>query len=242
MKPLMTHIVAGYPNMQASREILEFMVGANVQAIEIQIPFSDPIADGPVLMRANDCAVKTGTQRQDVLELLCNVNFGKTDVYIMCYYQSLFYSDAATFISKAIAAGCKGFIIPDLPFDSPDMHKLLAELPVLRQSMVPVVSPGVSNVRLQLLKQVLEPKLVYVTARKGITGSDTQFGGELQELTYALRQLFPNSQLAIGFGIKNHQDVKHALRFGDRAVVGSALTAAYENSYQHFIMLMDRLV
>src|SRR5690606_1559980 len=99
MKPLMTHIVAGYPTMQDSRRILEHMINSRVEAIEIQIPFSDPIADGPVLMRANDRAVKAGTQRQDVLELVRSVNFGKTDVYIMCYYQSLFYSDAATFIS-----------------------------------------------------------------------------------------------------------------------------------------------
>lgn len=241
MKPLMTHIVGGYPSLADSRTILESMIQRQVSAIEIQIPFSDPVADGPVLMQANDSAVKTGMNREDILALLQTVDFKETAAYIMCYYQSLFYADVVSFIQTAITAGCTGFIVPDLPFDSPDMRTLLADIPELRRSFIPVVSPGMSSERLASMQQTLQPRVIYVTARKGITGTETVFGDALLDVTKQLRELFPDSKLAIGFGIKSHKDVTAALQYGDIAVVGSALTSAYETSYDAFTTLMDDL-
>lgn len=241
MKPLMTHVVGGYPSLDDTRKILDHMIERKVTAIEIQIPFSDPVADGPVLMQANDHAMKAGMYRQNVLELLQATDFKDTNGLIMCYYQSLFYDDMTTFVTNALEAGCKGFIVPDLPFDSSDMRDLLRDIPELRHCFVPVVSPGMDDARLVGLQQTLDPRMIYVTARKGITGSETVFGDELSRLTDRLRELFPKSQLAIGFGIKSSQDVQAARRFGDIAVVGSALTAAYEKSYDEFVALMDEL-
>src|SRR5690606_30175530 len=142
------------------------------------------------------------TTRQDVLELLQTTDFQQTEVFLMCYYQSLFYTDAVAFITQAITAGCKGFIIPDLPFDSPDMNTLLKKIPTLKQLLVPVVSPGMSILRLQQLQQALKPSLIYVTTRSGVTGTNTDFGDELSNTIQKLRKLFPNAKLAIGFGIK----------------------------------------
>lgn len=241
MKPLMTHVVAGYPNRQATRTILATMIQHKVHAIEIQIPFSDPLADGSVLMQANSQAVQQQTTRQDVLEILQTTDFQQTEVFLMCYYQSLFYSDALAFITQAITAGCKGFIIPDLPFDSPDMDTLLKKIPTLKPLIIPVVSPGMSALRLQQLQQTLSPSLIYVTARSGVTGTDTDFDDKLSNTVHELRQLFPNTKFAIGFGIKNNRDSSTALKYGDLAVVGSALTEAYMVSPEAFKQLLASL-
>ena len=241
MKPLMTHVVAGYPNLEATRSILAIMIQHNVHAIEIQIPFSDPLADGSVLMQANSQSLQQQTTRQDVLELLQTTDFQQTEVFLMCYYQSLFYTDAVAFITQAITAGCKGFIIPDLPFDSPDMNTLLKKIPTLKQLLVPVVSPGMSILRLQQLQQALKPSLIYVTTRSGVTGTNTDFGDELSNTIQKLRKLFPNAKLAIGFGIKNNRDSNTALKYGDLAVVGSALTEAYTLSPTAFKQLLASL-
>lgn len=241
MKPFMTHVVAGYPNLEATRSILATMIQHKVHAIEIQIPFSDPLADGSVLMQANSQALQEQTTRQDVLEILQTTDFQQTEVFIMCYYQSLFHGNAAAFITQAIAAGCKGFIIPDLPFDSPDMHTLLQKIPKLKQLIIPVVSPGMSHLRLRQLRQTLKPSLIYVTARSGVTGANTDFGDTLSNTTQELRKLFPDTKLAIGFGIKNSHDSNTALKYGDLAVVGSALAEAYKLSPTAFKQLLTSL-
>lgn len=238
MKPLMTHVVAGYPDIQATRQILNAMIRHKVEAIEIQIPFSDPLADGAVLMQANAVALQQQITRQDVLELLQTTNFQQTQVFIMCYYQSLFHQDTTKFIAQAITAGCKGFIIPDLPFDSPDMHSLLQKIPSLRQLSIPVISPKISKARLNTLQKTLEPSLIYVTTRSGITGSAADFSKELLYTTQQLQTLFPSAKLAIGFGIKNANDCSTALKYGDLAVIGSALAKAYQRSPTTFKRLL----
>lgn len=230
MKPLMTHVVAGYPTLLDTKVILESMIKNNVYAIEIQIPFSDPLADGPILMKANSRAVDQHITRQHVLQLLQTTNFQQSKPFIMCYYQSLFFNNSVEFTKNAVAVGCKGFIVPDLPFDSPDMQQLLQKNPALRQLFIPVISPGTSLIRLQSLQKVLKPDLIYITTHKGITGTSTQLGDDLPQLINTVKQLFPSSQVALGFGIKNNHDVVAALRYGHLAVVGSALAAAYKKS------------
>src|SRR5690606_25681776 len=131
MKSLMTHVVAGYPTLDDTRHILTAMVQHRVWAIEIQIPFSDPLADGPVLMHANDRAVQQAITRDHALELIRDIDFRQTHVFIMCYYQSLFHKNPSKFITDAVAAGCHGFIVPDLPFDSPDLQRFLKNIPEL---------------------------------------------------------------------------------------------------------------
>ena len=211
MKPFMTHIVAGYPNIETSKQMLEFMIAEKVSAIEIQIPFSDPSADGPILMRANEHAVNHGNGRNQVLELIESVDFKDTTCLIMCYYQSLFYSDTADFIRQAIDKGCDGFIVPDLPFDSLDMHSLIADNPDLKTRIIPVVSPGISRERLNLLSQTLAPEIIYLTARPGTTGLDTAFSDSLRRTSKEINQAFPDAKLAIGFGIKSSADARQVL-------------------------------
>lgn len=242
MKPLMTHIVAGYPNLPTSARVLEYMISQNISAIEIQIPFSDPAADGPVLMQANEASVLAGNGRNDVLKLIRNVDFKQTTCLIMCYYQSLFYKDPAAYIHNAVKAGCRGFIVPDLPFDSPDVKKLLVDIPALNRLLIPVVSPGINKDRLKLLSQTFSPAIIYVTARKGITGGNTHFDESLTATCQLLRAFFPKATLAIGFGITSKEDIQKVLRIADLAVVGSALTVALNESEQAFYKKVTSLL
>jgi len=242
MKPLMTHIVAGYPDIAISARVLKYMISQNISTIEIQIPFSDPAADGPVLMQANEASVLNGNGRDDVLKLIKSVDFKQTSCFIMCYYQSLFYKNPVAYIREAIEAGCQGFIVPDLPFDSPDCEKLLKEIPELSTLLIPVISPDIDKDRLKLLSQMLNPKLIYVTARKGITGTATDFDQHLDRTCQQLRSVFPDASLAVGFGIKTKEDVQKVLQVADLAVIGSALTVALTESEATFHRIVRSLL
>lgn len=242
MNPLMTHIVAGYPTIATSKRLLNYMVSQNVAAIELQIPFSDPAADGTILMHANEAAAKQGTGRNEVLGLIDSVDFKQTKCLIMCYYQSLFYQAPAQYIQQAISKGCQGFIVPDLPFDAPDIDELLAQVPSLRTQFIPVLSPGISQARLALLAQKFQPEIIYLTARKGITGAKTSFSSSFTTTCRQVRATFPNAQLAVGFGITSKGDVKKVLAHADIAVVGSALTTALNTSENDFYKKVQSLL
>lgn len=237
MKKLMTHVVVGSPTLQVTRHLISEMIDRDIAAIELQIPFSDPIADGPVLMEANDRAVKNGVSVKEALSLM---RPGKTKFYLMSYLQPILHYGPAAFFEQALQAGCAGFIIPDLPFDAPETKQFIAAKPELRHTLVPVLSSGMTKDRLQQLFAVLEPELVYLTARHGITGERTDFSQDLSTAIKLIRAL-TNAKLAVGFGIQTPADVRAVLGYVDLAVVGSALTRALAVSEQDVKNLLDRL-
>lgn len=237
MKKLMTHVVVGSPTLQVTRRLIREMTSRKVAAIELQIPFSDPIADGPVLMEANDRAVKSGVSIKEALSL---VGSGQTKFYLMSYLQPILHYGPAAFFDQALQAGCAGFIIPDLPFDAPETKQFIATGPELRHKLIPVLSSGMTRNRLKQLFTILSPELVYLTARHGITGERTEFSPDLTATIKIVRTL-TDAQLAVGFGIQTPADVRAVLKQADIAVVGSALTQALTISEQDVKNLLDRL-
>jgi len=221
MKSIMIHLVAGYPDTKSANKLFNDLISAKVQAIELQIPFSDPIADGPVIMAANDQAVTHGVGIDEALSLL-EGKLGKSKVYIMSYLQPILSYGPNQFFDKASKAA--GFIIPDLPFDAPEIDQFLLNHPELMQKLVPVLSTGMPHERLKQLFATLEPELVYVTARHGITGDKTsEFDDELLDFINDVKNL-SSADIALGFGIQTPADVKKAAKIADLPVVGSAIS------------------
>ncbi len=237
MKRLMAHVVAGNPDLATTRQLIRQMVDRQIAAIEIQIPFSDPIADGPVLMAANDHAVQNGISVDETIRL---IQKGQTKCYIMSYLQPILHYGPQKFFAKAFAAGCAGFIIPDLPFDAPETKTFVAELPDLRHTLVPVLSPGMSEDRLNALFKTLEPNLIYLTARQGITGEHTLLTKDLEKTIKQIRR-HSKAPLAVGFGIQTSADVQAVLKLADLAVVGSVLTKALSQSVDVALDVLDEL-
>ena len=225
MNKLMCHVVAGYPDAKTCLELMKGMAERGVAAVEVQIPFSDPIADGETIMHANDAALEGGMTTAGSFKLIKAAGL-RCDVYVMSYIQKAQRFGLNAFCEAATASGVKGLIIPDLPYDAPEYQELSACIGKLE--LVPVLSPGMPEARLKVVLTA-RPARVYVTSRRGITGNEYAGGRELEQIVQAIRKA-SKAEVMIGFGITTPEDVRNALKLGDIAVVGSAVIKRLQES------------
>ncbi|MFC1840956.1 tryptophan synthase subunit alpha [Thermodesulfobacteriota bacterium] len=224
---LMTHIVLGYPSLEESYRIIETMVEAGVDIMELQIPFSEPTADGPVIVKANQYAINKGTTVKECLELAGKVS-GEFDIpfLIMTYYNVPYKYGVDEFALKMSKNGLKGTIIPDLPpeegedfFKSMGTHNLD---PIL------IFSPTTTDDRMEYLNSFAKG-FIYCVARKGVTGKNTDFSEELTAYLARCRNA-TSLPLALGFGIKQKADVDFLKGKVDIAVIGTQSIKIMEES------------
>jgi tryptophan synthase alpha chain len=215
---LMTHIVIGYPTVERSFELVKAMVEAGVDLMELQIPFSEPIADGPVILRANQEALRHGTRVEQCFELAAEVTERYPIPFLfMSYYNILFKYGVAPFAARMAKTRLAGAIVPDCPPEESDEY-----LPSMqRHGLAPIFifSPSTSAARLRMLGS-MGRGFVYVVARKGVTGSDTSFSTDLDAYLARCRQA-TELPLAVGFGVKERSDVDFLVGKADIAVVGT---------------------
>lgn len=223
-RALMTHVVAGYPSKEECIELIVGMDKLGVSDIEIQIPFSDPSADGPTIMEANDVVLKQGMTTMQSFELIAKLQKKgvRARLHVMTYANKLQYMGYDQFCKSAAAAGVSGFIIPDLALGTNDYDDFLSECHHYGLQFIPVVSPGIDGERLTKLVKNAHG-LVYVTSRHGITGTELALDQRLQATIAAVRNSNKNATIALGFGIQTPEDVTEALKIADCAVVGSAV-------------------
>lgn len=225
---IMTHVVAGYPNKKECLELMLGMQTAGVFAIEVQLPFSDPGADGPTIMKANDIALEIGMNIDATFALIAKSRKQgfKTPLYIMSYTNKLFRYGFEDFCRNASKCQVSGLIIPDLPFDSPEHEELLGYCNEFNLELVPVLSPGIKVDRLEMYK-LSSKKLIYVTSAKGITGKELSIKVELKGLLRMIRAE-SNCLVALGFGIRTKNHIEQALEIADIAVIGSEIVRVTE--------------
>jgi tryptophan synthase alpha chain len=215
---LMTHIVLGYPSFHDSLRLIEVMVASGVDLMELQIPFSEPTADGPVIVHANQKALQAGATVADCLNL-AETAAGNFDIpfLLMSYYNIPFRYGVDRFVSAMSHGGLRGAIIPDLPpeegrayLDAMHAHNLA---PIL------IFSPTTSLDRMRTIA-ASGGGFIYCVARKGVTGEATNFSEELEGY---LRRCRRNTSLplALGFGIKEKSDIDFLKGKADIAVIGS---------------------
>ncbi len=215
---LMTHIVMGYPSFDDSFRIIETMVEAGVDLMELQIPFSEPTADGPVIVRANQKALKRGATVKDCLKFTETVT-QRFDIpfLIMSYYNIAFKYGVEPFTAAMSNCGIRGAIIPDLPpeegrgyLDAMQQHDLA---PIL------IFSPTTSPQRMQYIAS-FGSGFIYCVARKGVTGENTTFSKELKTYLEQCRRS-THLPLALGFGIKKKSDIDFLKGKVEIVVIGS---------------------
>lgn len=228
---IMTHVVAGYPSPEECIELMLGMQKAGVEIIEVQIPFSDPIADGETIMRANDGALENGVDTAKSFDLIKQAKEkGLTSkIYIMSYAQKIVHCGIEDFCQKAAGSGAIGLIIPDLPYDSPEYKELVGAADNNNLEIVPVISPGMSDERLAG-ELVHAGGLVYLTSMKGITGKKLQVSDALAEFASKVKKSKQGTTLAIGFGVQKKEDVEDIMKIADIAVVGSAVISKIKES------------
>ncbi|KPK23731.1 MAG: tryptophan synthase susbunit alpha [Nitrospira bacterium SG8_3] len=214
----MTHIVLGYPSLKDSYRIVETMVEAGVDLMELQIPFSDPIADGPVILHANQKALEMGATVKGCLVAAKEITQSfQIPFLIMSYYNIFFRHGIQRFVSTMARSGLRGAIIPDLPPEEGETYlEAMAE-----KSLAPILifSPTTSLERMKYLNTMARG-FVYCVSRKGVTGENTDFSETLNNYIARCRGA-TSLPLAVGFGIKEKGDIDFLRGKVDIAVVGT---------------------
>ena len=223
---LMTHIVLGYPSVDDSFRIIQAMVEAGVDLMELQIPFSEPTADGPIIAHANQKVLDAGIKVDECLDLARRASHAfDIPFLIMTYYNIPFTYGIDRFTSVMIKNGLKGAIIPDLPPE--EGREYLVKMREQDLDPILIFSPTTSPERMAFLAS-FAGGFIYCVARKGVTGQDTDFSGELTAYLSRCRGL-TSLPLAVGFGLKDKNDVNFLKGKADIAIIGSQTIRIIEN-------------
>lgn len=215
---LMTHIVLGYPDFDSSARVVEDMVKAGVDLMELQIPFSEPMADGPVILKANAEALNGGATVEKSFEMAGRLT-AEFDIpfLFMTYYNILFCQGVTQFVERCKSIGIQGCIVPDLP--PAEGQEYLDAMHAANLSPVHIFTPNTPPERMRFLSDN-SSGFIYSVARKGVTGKDTAFSDELADYL-ATCKANTELPLAVGFGVKSREDVDFLRGKADIAVVGS---------------------
>jgi tryptophan synthase alpha chain len=216
---LMTHIVIGYPSFEASLQIVDAMVEAGVDLMELQIPFSEPMADGPVILAANQKALAAGSTVERCFEFAATVSRRHQIPFLfMSYYNVLFRAGVDRFALRMKESGVCGAIVPDLPPEEGATY--MAAMKHSDLDPIFIYSPSSDLERMRTIDKHARG-FVYCVARKGVTGSQTAFSDDLDAYLTRCRAA-TNLPLALGFGVQDAADVEFLRGKVDIAVVGSA--------------------
>ncbi|HVX80261.1 MAG TPA: tryptophan synthase subunit alpha [Devosiaceae bacterium] len=225
---LVTYVMAGDPDLSTSAAILRSLPEAGADIIELGMPFSDPMADGPVIQMAGQRALKAGQTLHRTLAMVAEFRKadGATPIVLMGYYNPIYVYGVETFLADAVAAGVDGLIVVDLP---PEEDTELC-LPALRAglSFIRLATPTTDDRRLPAVLQNTAG-FVYYVSMTGITGAAIKSGAAVGQ---AVRRIKANTAMpvVVGFGIKTGDDVATMGREADGVAVGTALCLAIGNS------------
>lgn len=222
---LMTHVIAGYPSYDDNLRELEIMARHDVDLVEIQMPFSEPIADGPLFTRANQEALKRGATVSRYFEFFkqaaAQFDF---PLLLMGYYNPVFQMGEIRFLERLCEAGGKGFILPDLPIEEGcSLYERAKQQQIAPISFMTLTTP---DDRLQQLGQA-GSGFVYVVARRGVTGQHTRFGESFHAYMQRCHQA-TSLPLAVGFGIAGKDDIDFLTGQAEIAVIGTAVLKIWE--------------
>lgn len=224
---VMTHAVIGFPSLAATIQLVKTMAEAGVDFVELQIPFSDPLADGPTIMRANDVALANGVTLNDCFAVMKELSASVTiPLLFMGYYQSVFHVGVEAFCRRAKAAGAQGLIIPDMPIDEEAYEHFMRACQKNELHHIRLLSPTSTEERIKLNAQV-QNGFVYCTSRSGVTGTNQALDPDLVAYL-ALVKKYIKVPIAVGFGISQPAHIKALVGQADIAVVGSAIIEVIE--------------
>ena len=224
-KGFIPFITAGDPDLATTEELLVVLANSGATLIELGVPFSDPMADGPVIQRASERALKHDFSLQQILDTVARAR-KQIDIPIILFS---YYNPLLQFGLKRVANAAKdalldGVLVTDLtPEESGEFE---TELRANGVDMIFLVAPTSTDERLKLVAQRASG-FIYAVSRAGVTGAQSTVSAEAEKLVNRMRQ-FSELPIAVGFGISNAEQVKDVNRYADAVVVGSAIVAEME--------------
>jgi tryptophan synthase alpha chain len=217
---LVTYVTAGDPDLQRTAGILRALDRAGADVLEVGVPFSDPLADGPVIQRATERALASGATLSGVLDLLCAIRPDiAAPIVIFSYANPILRLGAERFADRAREAGVDGVLVLDLPIEEADEFRaLLAKRGI---DTILLLSPTTTDDRLRRAA-ALGSGFLYAISRLGVTGARETLAAGAQEMVRRIRKV-SELPVALGFGISKPDHVREVGQWADAAVVGSAL-------------------
>jgi tryptophan synthase alpha chain len=225
---LVVYLTAGDPTLEATRAIALAAIDAGAEVIELGVPFSDPLADGPVIQRAMERAVARTVRLADVLVLARQIRADRpaAGIILFTYFNPILRYGLSRFVDDAAAAGADGVLVTDMIVE--EAAEYLAEMERVGLAPVFLAAPTSPDDRLQAIAAHSQG-FIYAISRLGTTGKQQAMTADAATLVERIRR-WSTLPVAVGFGISNAQHVAYIAEFADAAVVGSAIVELIERS------------
>ena len=227
-KKLITFVTGGDPDISTSEEILKTIIEKKVDIIEIGMPFSDPMADGPTIQLSSRRAIKNKTNLKSIFKICKNIRKynNSTPIVLMGYYNLILHYGVNNFTKKCSEIGIDGLIIVDLqPEEDSELYNAISLCDI---DLIRLITPNTTKKRLEIIANNASGFLYYVT----ITGITGQKSANIDKLKSSIKKIRKYSKLPIvaGFGINNKKNVKEICKIADGAVVGSSIIKLIEKN------------
>ena len=224
-KGFIPYITAGDPDLATTEQLLLTLANSGATLIELGVPFSDPMADGPVIQRASERALKHDFGLQEILDATARARKQiDTPIILFSYYNPLLQFGLKRIATAAKDAGLDGVLVTDLtPEESREFE---TELRAVGLDMIFLIAPTSTDERLQLLAKHASG-FIYAVSRAGVTGTRDTVSAEAEKLVTRMRR-FSELPIAVGFWVSNAEQVRDVQRYADAVVVGSAIVAEME--------------
>lgn len=225
---IVAYFTAGDPDLATTRDIALAAIDNGADVIELGVPFSDPLADGPVIQRASERSVARGTRLSDVLALTKELRAARPEcgIVLFSYLNPVVRMGMKKFCAAAKDAGADGVLLTDMIVE--EAGEYLQEMAANDLSPVFLAAPTSPDARLKAISEASRG-FVYAISRVGITGTQDAVASDAPQLVARLRN-FTKLPIAVGFGISNAAHVKAVGEFADAAIIGSALVALIEKT------------
>ena len=236
---LVAYVTCGDPDLATTRDIVLAACRAGADVIELGVPFSDPVADGPVIQRASERALRQGTSLEQVLQLAREVR-QETDagLIVFSYFNPVLRFGLERFCSEAAKAGVDGALITDLTVEEAGEYR--QQMAAHKLATVFLAAPTSTDKRLKAIAEACQG-FVYAVSRTGITGTQKELANDAQDLVKRIRK-FTSLPVAVGFGISNAEQFAHVGQFADAAAVGSAIVQAIEQNPGNEVQAVSDLI
>ena len=237
-KLLSIYFTAGYPNLNDTVTIIQNLEKSGVDLIEIGLPFSDPLADGPTIQASSTQALKNGMTTEVLFNQLKDIrNSVKIPLIVMGYFNPMLQYGVEAFCRKCQEIGIDGLIIPDLPVDVyNDNYKAIFEAYGLINIFL--ITPQTSEERIRFIDSISKG-FIYMVSSASVTGSQSGFGNEQTQYFQRIANMNLNNPQIVGFGINNHETFTQATTYAKGAIIGSAfikyLSGHGVNSISNFV-------
>jgi tryptophan synthase alpha chain len=225
---LVIYLTAGDPDLATTRDIAIAAIDNGADVIELGVPFSDPLADGPVIQRASERAVAKGTRLTDVLGIAKEIRAARPEagLILFSYLNPVIRLGMKEFAAKTAEAGADGVLLTDMIVE--EAGEYLAAMKANRLAPVFLAAPTSPDARLKAIAENSKG-FVYAISRVGITGTQSSLTSDASEIVTRLKK-FTTLPIAVGFGVSNAEHVKAVGEFADAAVIGSAIVQLIEKT------------